>query len=116
MYPSGVLFWTLWNVVKIFLDPVTRQKVSPVVYFYGVQEFIADEHIPVAMGGKCTYEFNADDFVDPYPEEVITKTLERREAAGPAAPGAFFRNDNPSEPGTPTPDGDDEDEDEEDDA
>ncbi len=49
VYPSGVIFWSIWNVVKWFLDPVTRNKVSPCVYFYGVQEHIADEHIPVCM-------------------------------------------------------------------
>jgi len=120
VYPSGVIFWSLWNVVKWFLDPVTRQKVSPCVYFYGVQEFIPDESIPVAMGGKCTYEFNADDFVDPYPEELVTATLERREKNGPATPGSFFKNDDNSvsSSGANTPNGEaeEEEEDEEDDA
>jgi hypothetical protein len=49
VYPSGVLFWALWNVIKFFLDPVTAAKVSPMVYLSGVQEFIDDEYIPVSM-------------------------------------------------------------------
>jgi hypothetical protein len=49
VYPSGVLFWSLWNVLKWFLDPVTRGKVCPVMYFSGVQQYIDDEYIPVSM-------------------------------------------------------------------
>jgi len=114
VYPSGVLFWSLWNIVKWFLDPVTRQKVLPCVYFIGVQEHIADEHIPISMGGKSTYEFNADDFVDPYPEELVHATLKKREENGLPPPGTFFKNDNPSETGTPKgEEGDDDDEDDE---
>jgi hypothetical protein len=57
VYPSGVVFWSLWNVVKWFFDPVTRSKVAPVVYFNGVQEFIDDEHIPASMVNHlfCTH-------------------------------------------------------------
>jgi len=83
VYPSGVLFWTVWNIVKIFLDPVTRNKVKPCMYFYGVQEHIADEHIPVHMGGKCTYQFSPDDYQDPYPAEVIEKALQSRVPGAP---------------------------------
>jgi hypothetical protein len=109
VYPSGVVFWSLWNIVKWFLDPVTREKVLPCVYFYGVQEHIADEHIPSNMGGKSIYEFNAGDWVDPYPEELVTATLEKREKSPPSQ-GTFFKP--ASEPGTPA-DGEEEEEDDE---
>lgn len=46
VYPSGLIFWSLWNVVKWFLDPVTRDKVCPIMYFSGVQQYIDDEFIP----------------------------------------------------------------------
>jgi hypothetical protein len=49
VYPSGLIFWSLWNVIKWFMDPVTRGKVSPVMYFSGVQQYIDDEHIPSTM-------------------------------------------------------------------
>jgi len=112
VYPSGVVFWSIWNIIKWFLDPVTRQKVLPCVYFYGVQEHIADEHIPVIMGGKSTYEFNANDWVDPYPEELVAATLERREKNGPPNSGTFFKNES-SEPVTPNGEVEEEDDDEE---
>lgn len=92
VYPSGLIFWSLWNVVKWFLDPVTRDKVTPVMYFSGVQEYIDDEYIPVSMGGKCSYEFNSDDYLDPYPEELIQETLARREART-TQPASFFTPD-----------------------
>lgn len=71
VYPSGLVFYGLWAIVKLFLDPVTQKKVLPCVYFVGVQDHIDDAWIPENMGGKDSYEFNFDDFADPYPEEVI---------------------------------------------
>jgi len=114
VYPSGVVFWSIWNIVKWFLDPVTREKVAPCMYFYGVQEHIADEYIPAIMGGKCTYEFNPGEYVDPYPEELVMSTMARREANGPGSPGSFFKAEDGAGAGagTPVPDeDDDEDED-----
>ena len=58
VYPGGLVFTGLWNLVKWFVDPVTQQKVKPVLTLGGVQEFIEDEYIPVSMGGKCDYEFD----------------------------------------------------------
>lgn len=49
VYPSGVIFSALYNVIKWFMDPVTREKVWPCNFFYGVQQCIADEHIPTYM-------------------------------------------------------------------
>lgn len=49
IYPSDLLFYTLWNVGKWFLDPVTRDKVQPMLALSGVQQFIDDEHIPPSM-------------------------------------------------------------------
>lgn len=65
VYPSGIVFYGIWNIVKYFLDPVTQQKVQPVLTLAGVQQHIDDEYIPISMGGKCAYVFNADDVVDP---------------------------------------------------
>jgi hypothetical protein len=49
VYPTGVIYWALWNIVKWFLDPVTAAKAAPMMYLSGVQEFIDDEYIPVGM-------------------------------------------------------------------
>jgi hypothetical protein len=49
VYPSGVMFWSLWNLIKWFFDPVTRNKVNPVMMLSGVREFIDDEYIPASM-------------------------------------------------------------------
>lgn len=49
VYPSGMVFWSLWSIVKWFVDPVTRDKVCPVMYLAGVQEFVDDDNIPSLM-------------------------------------------------------------------
>jgi hypothetical protein len=93
VYPSGVLFWTLWNIVKFFLDPVTRNKVRPCMYFSGVQEVIADEHIPASMGGKANHPFNPSDYADPYPQDVIEKALATRNPDQPLPSIKFNQED-----------------------
>lgn len=68
VYPGGLVFTALWNVIRWFLDPVTQDKVKPVLTLAGVQEFIDDEYIPCSMGGECHYEFDAADLPeDPAP-------------------------------------------------
>ena len=70
VYPSGIVFYGIWNVVKWFLDPVTQvpesvefsaikfifsyaeilqAKVQPMLQLAGVQQFIEDEFIPAEM-------------------------------------------------------------------
>lgn len=51
IYPADFLFYTIWNVGKWFLDPVTRDKVQPMLQLSGVQQFVDDEHIPASMVG-----------------------------------------------------------------
>jgi len=71
VYPSGLVFYGIWNIVKWFLDPVTQEKVQPVLALSGVQQYIDNKYIPVDMGGECTYEFNPNEFPDPYPADVL---------------------------------------------
>jgi len=61
VYPSGIVFYTIWNLIKWFLDPVTQHKVQPVLTSAGVTEFIDAQFVPKWMGGTCEYEFSADD-------------------------------------------------------
>lgn len=49
VYPTGLFFYGVWSIVKVFLDPVTQAKIKPVVYLSGVQEFIDDAYIPRNM-------------------------------------------------------------------
>ena len=52
IYPSGVVFWMLWNMLKHLADPVTQAKISPVMWQSGVKDSIADEFIPKEIG-RC---------------------------------------------------------------
>jgi len=81
VYPSGFIFWGIWQVVQVFLDPVTRAKVKPVMYLSGVHEFISNDNIPAVMGGASEYIFNEQDYPDPYSAEVIAAKLEKDKAA-----------------------------------
>ena len=65
IYPTGLVFYGLWNVIKWFLDPVTQSKAAPIIYQSGVQYYIDPEHIPVHLGGTCDYEFNHEHYNDP---------------------------------------------------
>lgn len=56
VYPSGMVFWSLWNIVKWFIDPNTRNKVAAVVYLAGVQEFVDDDNIPGHMVRSNNYQ------------------------------------------------------------
>lgn len=81
VYPSSVVFYGIWQVVQLFMDPVTREKVKPVMYLSGVQEYVADEHIPKIMGGSSEYQFNPDDYPDPYTPEQIAAAEAKLQAA-----------------------------------
>eukprot|EP00598_Pedospumella_elongata_P010771 CAMPEP_0184991298 /NCGR_PEP_ID=MMETSP1098-20130426/36208_1 /TAXON_ID=89044 /ORGANISM="Spumella elongata, Strain CCAP 955/1" /LENGTH=690 /DNA_ID=CAMNT_0027516699 /DNA_START=87 /DNA_END=2160 /DNA_ORIENTATION=+ len=73
VYPTGYVYYSMWNLVlKWFMDEHTRSKVLPAITLNDVFEFVDEEYIPEALGGKCTYQFNPDDFSDPiYPEGVL---------------------------------------------
>ena len=75
---TGLVFWGIWNVIKIFLDPVTQAKIQPVLRLEGVQEFISDEYIPRSMGGSCDYlyDINSVDEVDYSVGEIVGEDLE----------------------------------------
>lgn len=66
IHPVNWIFYSVFNIAKFFLDVNTRQKIHPVIDIQGVREFIDDEYIPVELGGTCTYQFNPDDYEDPF--------------------------------------------------
>lgn len=57
--------------MKWFLDPVTQQKVQPMLAYSGVTQYVDPKFIPVSMGGEDDYEFNHEDYQDPYPSEIM---------------------------------------------
>lgn len=59
-----MVFYAAWNLIKVFIDPVTREKCSPCMYYSGVTHYIDPEYIPQRMGGNCTYEPDFDSMED----------------------------------------------------
>ncbi len=49
IYPSDIVFYSIWAIAKWFVDPVTREKVQPMMYLSGVEQFIDRQYIPKAM-------------------------------------------------------------------
>ena len=49
IYPADFVFYAIWSVAQWFVDDATRDKVKPMMYLYGVEEFIDRKHIPVSM-------------------------------------------------------------------
>ena len=49
VHPASVLFWSLWSVLRVFMDPTTAQKVKPIVFLYGLRELVDDEFIPKSL-------------------------------------------------------------------
>lgn len=88
IHPADLVFYTLWNIGKWFLDPVTREKVQPMLYFYGVEQFIDRRYIPRGMGGDCDYVFNPDDFEEyfDFSEKKPAAEESTEEAAAAPAP------------------------------
>jgi len=78
VYPTGFVYYAIWNVFRWFLDPVTANKVQPMMYFSGVQQFIEDKYIPKAMGGESEYVPNYDELSDPFAAEIVQAELDKR--------------------------------------
>ena len=49
VYPTSLLFYSMWSVVKWFVNSKTRRQVQTCLTLDGVREFIADEWIPANM-------------------------------------------------------------------
>ena len=49
IYPSDIVFYSIWAIAKWFVDPVTREKVQPMMYLSGVEQFIDRQYIPKSM-------------------------------------------------------------------
>lgn len=80
VYPADVVLYTVWAVVKWFMDPVTREKVQPMMMLSGVEQFIDRQYIPKNMGGDDEYEYSPDHFEDPYSPEDLAAYAANKEA------------------------------------
>jgi hypothetical protein len=67
IYPSGLVFYGMWNIVQWFLDPVTRQKVCPVMTQAGVLQYIDPSFVAHEAGGTSTYEPDIETMEDAPP-------------------------------------------------
>lgn len=85
VYPSGFIFYGLWNMIKWFLDPVTQSKVQPMLALSGVQQYIDNEYIPSSMGGGSDFTYDPDNFSDPYTTEEILAAYPEVPVSPPAA-------------------------------
>lgn len=74
VYPTGLVYYSMWNLVlKWFMDEHTRSKVVPAITLHDVFDLVEEKYVPVSLGGKCTYQFNIDDFSDPvYPDDFTS--------------------------------------------
>jgi hypothetical protein len=48
----------LWSVGKWFLDPDTRNKVTPIYYLFGLRDEIDDKFLPRSIGGSSDYNYD----------------------------------------------------------
>lgn len=63
IYPTGALFYTIWNLAKWFIDPVTRDKVCTPNDYDELLEYIDEENIPVSIVSKYIYRLIIAEFV-----------------------------------------------------
>ena len=64
VHPVNLIFWSLWKVAQFFLDPITRDKVKPLVYQSAIREYVPSEHILSHLGGEGNYEYDHTDLPD----------------------------------------------------
>jgi len=81
VHPAGLIFYTVFNIVKWFMDPVTRDKVTPVLYRSGLQDFIDPEVLPLPLGGTNDAKFDSSKYQDSYTDEEKKNIEEKRSQA-----------------------------------
>jgi len=82
VYPADVVLYTVWAVVKWFMDPVTREKVQPMMMLSGVEQYIDRQYIPKSMGGDDDYEYSPEHFDEPYTAEDLAAYAANAAARG----------------------------------
>ena len=67
VHPVNLIFWSIWKVAQLFIDPVTREKVKPVIYQSAIRDYVAPEHILSHLGGEAAFEYDHTDL----PEDPV---------------------------------------------
>jgi hypothetical protein len=49
IHPIDLVFHALFSIAKWFVDPVTRNKVRPMLFQSAVHELIDKQHLPVTL-------------------------------------------------------------------
>lgn len=67
IYPTGIMFYGIWNIVQYFLSPTIREKVFPQITTQGCLQYVDSMYLPITMGGTSDYEPDVDKLQDPPP-------------------------------------------------
>lgn len=81
VYPVNWFFTATWNIVKYFLDPITRDKIVLTNSSTEVSEHIDKEFLPASMKGTSSYVYNADEIPDFVATEASTPSADTTESA-----------------------------------
>lgn len=77
VHPTGMVYYSLWNTVKWFFDPATREKVVPLMYQSALQDYIAADQLVASLGGAVDIDVDPSTLPDdPYTPEVLQELQE----------------------------------------
>jgi len=77
VHPAGMVYYSLWNTVKWFFDPATREKVVPLMYQSALQDYIAPDLLVASLGGEADIDVEPDTLPDdPYTPAMIEELSE----------------------------------------
>jgi hypothetical protein len=77
VYPCGVLLRGLWQIVKWFFDPITRDKISMLGSPEAFRDYVPNEQLMDDMGGSSGFIWEANDeerwneFAATLPDETV---------------------------------------------
>ena len=68
IYPVNYAVRTMWDIAKQLLPSRAKVVVQPISTLDKLRQVIPDSYIPMHLGGSCTYQFNAEDYPNPFLE------------------------------------------------
>ena len=74
IYPVNYAVRTMWDIAKQLLPSRAKVVVQPISTLDKLRQVIPDSYIPMHLGGSCTYQFNAEDYPNPFLESKSTYT------------------------------------------
>ena len=63
IYPTNLVFRTVWKIVASFMDPNTRDKVKPVATEGDFLKYVAHDQLLADLGGGDQWEFDAETLI-----------------------------------------------------